>query len=135
MRPPAAEMAPTAIAEASERRRSAGWPSANAHCRIAQAAAAKARTATVVWTRSCQVKKGPGTGTGHPAVHVTCESTRKKPQAIQIETAGVQRASGRGRARTPRPPHATRAPPPPISSRKTSKARAVGIPVAPSSLT
>jgi len=135
MRPPAAEIAPTAIAEPSESRRSAGCPSANAHCRIATAAAANATIAARVWVKSCQVKNGPGTGTGHPAVQLTCESTRKNAQATQIETDGAHRRSTGARERTPRPAHATNDPPATISSRNTSNARAVGMPVAPSSLT
>ena len=135
MSPPAAETRPTANALPSDSRRSSGCPSANAHCRIARAAKAKASTAAAVCTRSCQVKVGPGTGTGQPAVQVTCESMRKNPQATQIEIAGAQRASSRGRDRTPRPAHATSAPPATMSSRNTSNAVAVGMPVAPSSLT
>lgn len=135
MRPPAAETAPTATAETSDSRRSARWPSAKAHCRIATAAAPNARTAARVWARSCQVKDGPGTGTGHPAVQLTCESTRKNVHAIQIDTDGAHRRSTRARARTSRPAHATSAPPATMSSRNTSNASAVGIPVAPSSLT
>ncbi len=37
----------------------ARWPFANATCTIAQHAAAKASTATVVWVKFCQVKPGP----------------------------------------------------------------------------
>ena len=135
MSPPAAEMSPTPMAQINERRRIAGWPSAKAHCRIATAAAAKASTATLVCTKSCQVKNGPGTGTGHPAVQVTCESTRKSPHAPQSEIAGAQRPMRRARDRMPRPAHATSDPPATMSSRNTSNGRAVGMPVAPSSLT
>jgi hypothetical protein len=136
MRPPAAEIAPTATPHASESRRSSRGPSENAHCTIATAAKAKARMAAPVWPRSCQVKAGlPGTGTGHPAVQVTCESTRKKAHEIQIDTAGAHTASQRTRVRTRRPPQATSAPPATMRSRNASKPRAVGIPVAPSALT
>ncbi|GAA2072600.1 hypothetical protein GCM10009840_01630 [Pseudolysinimonas kribbensis] len=135
MSPPTAEMSPTPIAQISERRRSARWPSAKAHCRIATAAAANASTATLVCTKSCQVKNGPGTGTGHPAEQVTCESIRKNPHAIQSEMAGAQRPMRRARDRMLRPAHATSEPPATMSSRKTSNGRAVGMPVAPSSLT
>lgn len=135
MSPPTAEMRPTPMAQARESRRSTGCPSAKAHCRIAIAAAAKARIAAEVCTRSCQVKNGPGTGTGHPDVQVTCESTRKNAHATQSEIAGAQAPITRARDRMPRPAQATRAPPATMSSRNTSNGRAVGMPVAPSSLT
>src|SRR5450755_219021 len=72
--PPADEMAATAMAETSEKRANAGCPTAKAHCRIAQLAATNARTAARVCTKSCSVKVAP-TGSGHPSVQVTCEST------------------------------------------------------------
>ena len=134
MSPPAEEMASTATADRSENRRNAWWPTAKAHCAIAHAAKPNASTAASVCTKSCQVKSGP-TGTGQPGVHVTCESSRKKPHEIQSETAGAHRASARGRARMPRPAHATSDPPTAMSTRVTWNHRAVGMPGAPSSLT
>ena len=57
--PPTPATTATAIPQASENRRSARWPTAKEHCSMAQQAAAKARTATEVWVKSCQVKLGP----------------------------------------------------------------------------
>lgn len=136
MSPPAAEIAPTATPHASDRRRSERDPSENAHWTMATAAKAKASTAAAVWAKSCQVNSGlPGTGTGHPAVQVTCESTRKKAHETQIDTAGAQSASHRTQARSRRPAQATSDPPATISSRNTSNPCAVGMPGAPRALT
>jgi len=132
--PPAEEIVATAIAATSEKRASAGCPTANAHCRIAQLAAANARTATRVCTKSCTVNVAP-TGSGQPAVHVTCESTRKNALAAASEMEGVHPRRIRARERMRRPATAIRAPPATMSSSTIWNTRAVGMPVAPSSLT
>jgi len=132
--PPAAEIAATAIAAISENRASAGCPTAKAHWRIVQLAAANARTAERVCTKSCRVKVAPN-GSGHPAVQVTCESTRKKPLATASEIDGRHHRKTRALERMRRPAMAISTPPPPMSSSMIWKARAVGMPTAPSSLT
>jgi len=134
IRPPASEIAATAIAATSEKRASAGCPTAKAHCRIVQLAAANASTADSVWTKSCRVKVAPH-GRGQFAVQVTCESTRKKALATASEIEGGHQRRIRARERMRRPATAINAPPPPISRSTTSKTRAVGMPTAPNSLT
>jgi hypothetical protein len=59
MSPPAPAMPATLMLATSENRRSARWPTAKAHCRIVQHAAANAITALVVWMKSGQVNIGP----------------------------------------------------------------------------
>ncbi|MCU1414231.1 MAG: hypothetical protein JWN80_1571 [Microbacteriaceae bacterium] len=101
---------------------------------MAQQAAAKASTATVVWVKFCQVKPGPY-GTGHPIVHGTCDATRNPPAEIQSETAGIQARSNGGRERSPRAAQAITEAPTTMRSRAASNHFAVDIPLAPSSLT
>ena len=134
IRPPAVEAAATAMAAAAEIREITGCPTAHAHCMIAQLANAKANTAAEVWMKSCRVKVDP-IGTGHPAVQLTCESTRKKPLAIAREIEGRHQRKTRARDRMPRPAQAMSNPPAAMSSSTASKTRAVGIPSAPNSLT
>jgi hypothetical protein len=136
IRPPAIDIVATAIAATNEKRRRMRWPTAVAHCIIAQLAAANASTAASVCTKSCTVNNGlPGIGTGHPGVQVTCESTTKNPAAIHSDTDGVQIASHRGRERMSRAAQATRLAPSAMSSSVTWNARAVGMSAAPIPLT
>jgi len=65
--------------------------------------------------KSCQVKVGP-TGSGQRAVQVTCEAIRKKAQATQSETAGVQARNSGAAERMSRAANATRQPPKTTSS-------------------
>jgi hypothetical protein len=124
------------MAATNEKRRRMRCPTASAHCIIAQLAAANASTAARVCTKSCTVNQGaPGIGTGQPGVHGTCESMTKNPAAIHSDTAGVQMASQRGRARMSRAAQATRLAPSAMRSRVSWNARAVGMPAAPIPLT
>ncbi|MCB8045796.1 hypothetical protein JM654_21590 [Microbacterium oxydans] len=133
-RPPAAAITAVEIPATKERIRSVRLPSTNDTWRIANAASAKARTATVVCTRSCQVKAGP-TGSGHPVVHATWEATRNSADAIATEKDGVQMLSQGTVDRSPRAAHATERPPTTRSSRASSNHPAVGSPSAPRPLT
>ena len=98
-----------------EDRRSARCPTANAHCRIVQHAAANAMTALVVWMKSGQVNSGPY-GTGHPAVQVTCDAMRKNPHETNSDSDGRQRFRMRGRDRMSRPTQPIATPPTTMST-------------------
>jgi hypothetical protein len=127
MRPPAPAITATLMLATSENRRSARCPTANAHCRIVQHAAANAITALVVWMKSGQVNSGPY-GTGHPEVHVTCDAIRKNPHATKSDRDGRQRFRMRGRDRMSRPTQPIATPPTTMSTSATWNHCAVGSP-------
>ncbi len=132
--PPAAAMTATATAAISENRASAGCPTANEHCSIAQQAAANAMTAEVVCTKSGQVNDGPY-GIGHPAVQVTCDASRKNPPDTQRLTLGRHQRSTATRERMSRAATPMSADPATIATSAAMNQCSVGMPSAPSSET
>lgn len=132
--PPVAATRATETPAARERRRSIRLPLANDDWSIAKQEAANARTAHSVWMKSCPVNVGP-TGNGQRAVQVTCEATKKNPQPTQSDTAGEKVKSRRAELRMSRPAQAMTVPPATMSNSAPSNQRALGSPVAPSSLT
>ncbi|OOB90636.1 hypothetical protein B0T42_10585 [Rathayibacter sp. VKM Ac-2630] len=89
---PAPATTATAIPAISERRATAGRSRAVASCSIATHAEAKPSTAALVWIRSCQLKLAP-TGSGQPAVQVTCEARAKHADASRRASAGAERGA------------------------------------------
>ncbi|KQQ20938.1 hypothetical protein ASF48_10290 [Rathayibacter sp. Leaf299] len=129
---PAPATTATAIPAISERRATAGRSRAVASCSIATHAEAKPSTAALVWIRSCQLKLGP-TGSGQPAVQVTCEARAKHADASRRASAGGR--AGSSRVRTARAPIATAVPPAATRSSAACTTPAVGMSGAPISLT
>lgn len=132
--PPAAAITAVEMPAPSDSVRSIARSLTNDTCSIANAASAKASTATVVCTRSCQVNEGP-TGKGHPVVHGTWEATRNSDEAIATESDGDPTLSHGAGERSPRAAQATENPPATSRSSASSNHPAVGSPAAPSPLT
>ena len=134
MIPPAPAISATAMPQTSESAAIIRRPGALVSCTIAQQANANARTAEVVWVKSGQVKDGPY-GIGQPGVQVTCDARRKKPLANPSEMDGRHQRRTGGETRMPRAANAINPPPADTSTRATWNQPAVGIPVAPMTLT
>ena len=84
--------------------RSARCPTANAHCRIVQLAAANASTAARVCTKSCQVKVAPGPGPGIRRCRSPASRPGRTRSADRERDRRRPQAQDRGRAmRMPRP--------------------------------
>jgi hypothetical protein len=134
MSPPAPAIKATAMPQQRESAAIIRRPDTRVNCSIAQQANAKARMAAVVWVKSGQVNSGPY-GSGHPGVQVTWDARKKKKLARPSETAGGHQRRTGGETRMSRAANAISPPPRATSTKANWNQPAVGMPVAPITLT